>query len=191
MQGFILFLVLTIVFVVCFSQSQINQKTRTGQKMESMTTLTSQYLSPILSNYLREHYIKYALYKLPNYIIDLLKFNNNFSAAYSAQDKYLIIIFMPADKLSQEYLSFKPFYDKIYTLVKEYDKKFQLITFEYDKTNEFAQTYDKTAYKDLKKYCDKFCLINPSANTMFVFNKITNTEVEALDVVFQQYNNIK
>ncbi len=187
MQNLIIFLVIFIIFLFSFSNSHMMQKTRDGKKLENFETVNSQLIPQILANYLRNHSISYSVYKIPNYVRDLFKYHKNFSIIYSEHKKYSIILFVPSDKLSNDYAAFKPFYDKISEKVKEYPKTFNLISFNYDEKSDYKYSYDKLAYTDLQQYCDKFCFIDPTTNLMFTFNKISNSEVEALDVLFQQY----
>ena len=192
MQSFILFIICLLIFLLSFSNSHMMQKTRDGHKLEKFETINTKYLPSILTDYLRSNSIPYSLYKIPNYVSDLLKYHKNFSTVYlENQQKYVIILFVPSDKMSADYAAFKPFYDKISQKLKEFSKDYTIISIEYELKADYVYSYDKIAYADLKKYCEKFCLIDPKTNMMFVFKRISNSETEALDVLFQQYNFMK
>ena len=77
---------------------------------------------------------------------------------------------------------------KVQKLTKEYSKSFNLIVKEDKDSPKYTLHNERIAYKDLKEFCGVFCLIDPAEDTMFVFKKMTNSEIEALDVLFQQYH---
>ena len=69
-----------------------------------------------------------------------------------------------------------------------YQDSFNLVIYGDNLPADYHLKYDKDAYNELIKYCGAFCLIDPSKDTIFVFNKITNTEKESLEILFQQYS---
>ena len=119
---------------------------------------------------------------------DLFKYNKDFSVIYNAKNKYTVIVFTPRNYMKENKNAFGPFYQKGTKLISMYPDSFNII-----ERNEFAKPkyllrYDRTAYKDLKEYCGSFCIINPKDDTMFVFKHVSNSELGALEVLFQQYH---
>ncbi len=188
MKNLIIFLILLILFIGLYLGINSTVKTRDGHKLERFEVMTTKVLPPILSDYLRNSNIRFAVYKIPNYVKDLMTYHKNFSGIYGSKNKVSIIVFVPKDKVKSDAPAFVPFYDKLQKLIKEYSTSFNLISIEYDNKSDYIYAWDKVAYQDLEKYCEKFCLIDPKNDLMFVFKYITNTEVDALDVVFQQYS---
>lgn len=83
--------------------------------------------------------------------------------------------------------------NKDFNTVYNSKPKFSVLIFSPEKKvkeniSNYRLKYDKDAYNELIKYCGAFCLIDPSKDTIFVFNKITNTEKESLEILFQQYS---
>lgn len=188
MRHFILFVIIVLIGLFCLKDVHFFSKTNSGESFEYFKTETSVVLPPILANYLREAHVRYSVYKIPNYVEDFLTHNKDFSLVYKSAPKYSIIIFKPRDYVKENAPAFSPFYAKVQKSIKYYSKTFNLIVIEETVTPELLLHNDRVAYKDLKEYCGSFCVIDPTEWTMFVFNKITRSEVEAIDVLFQQYD---
>lgn len=188
MRHFILFIILVFIGLFCLQDAHFFSRTNNGERFESFKTETSVVLPPILANYLRESHVRYSIYKVPNYVGDFLTYNKDFSLVYSSAPKYSVIIFKPKDYVKANATAFEPFYERVQKSLKNYSKSFNLIVIEETVKPKYLLHNDRVAYKDLKKYCGSFCVINPTEWTMFVFNRITKSEVEALDVLFQQYD---
>lgn len=162
-------------------------KTTHGERFEYFKTETAIVLPQILSNYLYNTQTRYSVYKIPNYVKDLLIYNKDFSVVYKSKNKYSVIIFKPEENVSKNTNAFTPFYHKVQNLVGEYNKSFNLIVKNETLKPNYPLKADRVAYKDLKEYCNSFCVIDPTNDTMFVFSRISSTETEALEVLFQQY----
>jgi len=186
-KSFFLFIVSFVVLILCISDAHFFQKTRSGERYEYIKTETSLYIPQILRSYLRNNSIKYRLYKLPNYIVDLFKYNSDFSAAYTS-NKYMIIVFQSEKEIAKD-KNLPMFYSKLNELLKIYNTSFSsiIINTDLDSKNKYEIKAFNIAYKDLKEYCGKFCLIDSKRETMFVFPKVYYADLEALEVLFQQY----
>ena len=186
------FIVLTVaIFTMIISLYQFNffEKTRTGERVEHFRTLNSQTLPYILANYLADKHAKYRLYRIPKYMDDFFKNNNDFSSVYKFQDKYSIIILSPVKNSNPE---FDQFNNQLVKELKKYPDNFNVI-FQYQNLDKevYLNTYDNKAYKDLLEYCNYFCLIDPQRNTLFTYQKYSITEVESIGVLLQQYSFLK
>ena len=189
MKHFVVFLISLVILIIALSNTHMFLKTRNGAPFECFKTETSEALPPILSGYLLNTNIRYHLYKMPNYVIDLLTYDKNFSIIYKSGPKFTIIVF-PSKLEVADSANFQVFYDKLKDLHKQYSSSFNLIVRDESVAPVFNQQYDRVAYKDLREHCSVFCLINPQNNLMFGFKRITNTETEALEAVFQQFNDL-
>ena len=188
MKYLLIFFCILIVGLFTLQDLHVFSKTRYGEQYEYFQTETSQSLPRVLTGYLAESKVKYTLYKIPNYVKDLFKYNKDFSVIYNAKNKYTVIVFTPRNYMKENKNAFGPFYQKVTKLILMYPDSFNII-----ERNEFAKPkyllrYDRTAYKDLKEYCGSFCIINPKDDTMFVFKHVSNSELGALEVLFQQYH---
>lgn len=188
MKYLLIFFCILIVGLFTLQDLHVFSKTRYGEQYEYFQTETSQSLPRVLTGYLAESKVKYTLYKIPNYVKDLFKYNKDFSVIYNAKNKYTVIVFTPRNYTKENKNAFGPFYQKVTKLISMYPDSFNII-----ERNEFAKPkyllrYDRTAYKDLKEYCGSFCIINPKDDTMFVFKHVSNSELGALEVLFQQYH---
>ena len=83
----------------------------------------------------------------------------------------------------------KLFDEKIDSVLKRYKGNFNILVFD-EESKSYPFQYDKDAYRDLRVYCKHFCLVDPSRKTIFIFKRISNTEIEALEAVFQQYDRL-
>ncbi len=175
--------IFTVVFIFALSESHFMQKTTSGEHFEDFTTIDSRFLPQVLSDYMKRNYVKYRFYKIPNYVKELFKYNKDFYPVYHSGKKHTVIIFTPAHKNTQ----LTPFFNKLSIETKIRQREFNLIKINSDKVS--SPPY-QTAYKDLRSYCKNFCIIDPERNTLFTFSRITNTEVEALGVVFQEFGYI-
>ena len=183
MKNFIVFVILLIAFLISLPKMHYFMKTRNGVRFENFQSESALNLSPILRNYLDNAHITYYLYKLPNYVIDFLKYDKEFSTIYKNTKKATIIIFSQDRK--QE-TSATGLYSNAQNLQKKYAAVYNLIIRDEILPPKYIQEYDNIAYKDFREYCSGFCILNPSNNTMFTFKRITNTETEALEAIFQQ-----
>ncbi len=188
MKHFVLFLVIFIIAIFSLQDLYMFSKTRTGQHYEYFKTITSQSIPPILANYLKNNNVRYSVYIMPNYVKDFLNHNKDFSVVYKSKPKFSVLIFSPDKKVKESSLNFMSFYSKVREQVNMYSDSFNLIVYGDNLKADYRLKYDKDAYKELLKYCGAFCLIDPSRDTIFVFNKISNSEKEALEALFQQYN---
>lgn len=185
-------IILIIAFLCLFfsiKESNILKKTRYGQRQESIESLSASELPPILARYLGERYAKYELYRIPNYIKDLLLSNSDFKKIYEIKPIYTIVLFAPIDEKSQQYKDFYLFYETLQNEVKLYPKSFDILFSYENKSNDmYKNTYDNEAYKDFIYYCRNVCIIDPSRNTMFSFKNLGVAERDSLPVVLQQYS---
>ncbi len=163
-------------------------KTRAGESYGYFKTVTSQYLPPILANNLRETGVRYSVYQIPNFVKDFLVNNKDFNTVYNSKPKFSVLIFSPEKKVKENISNFQSFYKKVKEQVNMYQDSFNLVIYGDNLPADYRLKYDKDAYNELIKYCGAFCLIDPSKDTIFVFNKITNTEKESLEILFQQYS---
>lgn len=188
MKELIVFIISVIILVFSVKDLPMFSTTRSGERFEYFDTIPSSDMPEVLRNYLKNENIVYHLYKIPNYVEDLLVYNNDFSIVYKSKPKYTIIVFSPEKNLSENYASFKLFYEKLQKLSNEYSSSFNLITKNESDKVRYPMKYERQAYSELRNKCGGFCLINPSNNTIFVFKRITISEKDALDAVFQQYD---
>lgn len=188
MRHIFLLLVSIIICFFTFGEMHFLSKTNNGERFGYFKTESSVVLPQILSTYLFNSNVRYSVYKIPNYVEDFLTFNKDFSLVYSSSPKYTVIIFKPKDNNKNSHQSLYGFYPKVQKLTKEYSKSFNLILKEEKDNPRYTLHNDRVAYKDLKEFCGVFCVVDPTEDTMFVFNRITNSEIEALDVLFQQYH---
>lgn len=184
----LIFVIIVCALLLCMPHIHMFKKTVSGKSYGYFKTETSTYLPPILARYLSDAGVHYSLYKLPNYVVDFLTFNNDFSAVYKSKPKFTIIVFLPEQNPTENYTNIKLLYDKLQSLIKFYNKDFNMIVREEWRTTRYIQGYERDAYKDLKSYCGNFCIIDPTGGMMFVFRKISFTEVEALEAVLQHYS---
>lgn len=192
MKRFIYFLVTFLIFVSFVSYQHIFSKTKYGAQVEIFESLPSKLVIPtILIDYLRNASIRYECYKIPNYVKDFLTKNIDYGSVYNSTSNYTIILFKPEHSTDKNYVVFDMFYNTLSKEIKSYGEVFSII-YKHDLSNKdiYKDPYDKIAFEDLKSYCHSFCLINKSNDTMFTFKNLTNTEVEAIDVLLQQYNDM-
>lgn len=186
MKSFILFLIILIIACWTFPHSDFMKKTRSGVKQEAFEPLNSSSLPPILKTYFANNHVKFEIYKIPNHVRDLLTLNSDFSSVYRNKSKISIIITEPKDKNSN--------FDLLHSTVKkslsDYPNKFNLI-YRYESNNiDYANPYDTDSARDLMEICKSFCLIDPQRETVLTFKKLTATEVESVEAIFQQYSEI-
>lgn len=179
----VFWVIFTVMFIFALSESHFMQKTISGERFEYFTTIDSRFLPQVLSDYMKRNYVKYRFYKIPNYVKELFKYHKDFYPIYNSGKKHTVIVFAPLNRNSL----LTPFFNKLSTEVKKHQDEFNLIKISSDKKN--SQLY-KTAYKDLRSYCKNFCIIDPERNTLFTFSRITNTEMDALGIVFQEFSYI-
>ena len=188
MKHFIVFIIVLIIAVISLQNSYMFSKTGTGEPYGYFKTVTSQTIPPILANYLRNSGVRYSVYQIPNLVKDFLGRNKDFSIVYKSKPKFSVLIFSPEKKVKENVSNFSSFYTKVKQQVNSYPDSFNLVVYGDNLSADYRLRYDKDAYKELIKYCGAFCLVDPSKDTMFVFNKITNTETESLEILFQQYS---
>lgn len=183
MKNLITFLLILIILFFGISQIHSFKRTPYWNVYGDFKYEDSQYLPKILLGYLASNKVKFSLYKLPNYVIDFLKYNGDFSIVYKSKPKFTIIVFQDGKDSNQNI-----FYSKLDKLFKEYNKNFNLIRRnKYDNPN-YVQSYEREAYKDLKLYCGNFCIIDPYANVIFLFKSISFSETEVLEGVLQHFS---
>ncbi len=182
----VFFVLFTVMFLFALAESHFMQKTVNGQRFENFTIIDSRFLPQVLSNYMRRNYVKYQYYKLPNYITDLFKYNKDFYPIYHSGLKHTVIVFTSVN----DNFVLGTFFNKISEQIKNHPDKFNYINHDSDKKVKYPHQAYNYAYKDLKDYCKQFCIIDPERNTLFTFSRITNSEIEALDIVFQEFGYI-
>lgn len=175
--------IFTVAIIFALSESHFMQKTTKGEHFEDFTTIDSRFLPQVLSDYMKQNYVKYRFYKIPNYIKELFKYNKDFYPVYNSGKKHTVIVFTPANKNTQ----LTPFFNKLSIETKRCRREFNLIKINSGKENSLPY---QSAYKDLRSYCKIFCIIDPERNTLFTFSRITNTEIDALGIVFQEFGYI-
>ncbi len=188
MKHFLVFIIILIIAIISLQNSYMFSKTRKGEPYGYFKTVTSQYIPPILANNLRETGVRYSVYQIPNFVKDFLVNNKDFNAVYNSKSKFSVLIFSPEKKVKENVSNFQAFYTKVKEQVNMYPDSFNLIVYGDNLPADYRLKYDKDAYNELLKYCGAFCLIDPARDMMFVFNKITNTEKESLEILFQQYS---
>ena len=163
--------------------------TKDGDRFEYFKSVTIEATPKILADYLKRTNVYYAIYKIPNYVREFMANDDKFSLVYSLDtNKFVVVIFNPSEYISTNENAYGLFYNELKKLIStEYKGKINLIVIDEPQKPSYKEKLARIAYKDLKEYCGGFCLIDPKAGTMFVFNKISNTEIEALEVLFQQY----
>lgn len=191
MKNLVVLLFAIIALIFSLQSFNLFKTTRTGNMQQSYTTLTSKALPPIFASYLSSRNIRFELYKIPNYIKDFLSMNSEFSIVYRSKPKYTIIVFAPINESDKDYIAFQLFYEKLKKTIHNYPKNFNII-FRYENYDDviYKNTYDNAAFKDLMLHCKRFCFIDPSNDTMFVFKKLTMSEANALEALFQQYDSL-
>ncbi len=189
MKSFIVFLLSLIVLIITIQNMQIFQKTRDGARFENYSTLSSDSLPPILAGYLANEGARYGLYKIPNYVKDLLVNNIEYEIIYKTKPKFSIILISPEAVISKE-PSAKAFYDALYESAKKYENDFNLMVLNHEPDKKYILKFDNQGYKGLKEHCLEFCIIDPSRDTMFAFSRLSLTETNAIEAVLQQYSQL-
>lgn len=191
MKNFLVFLFTLFIAILYISQQDLFLKTRTGAKIEQFKSVSEpqDMLPGILITYLRDNSIRYKYNKIPNYIKDFLSANIDYEVVYKNPTKYTALFFIPVKTSDKNLSGFKLLYDKYVKERKLYGDKFLLI-YKHDLSEKviYKNPYDEKAFTDLKAYCNAFCLINPSNDTIFSFKNTSNTEAEALEILLQQYD---
>lgn len=189
MKSFIVFLVSLIILLIAVQNMQMFQQTRDGKRFENYSDVPAATLPPILVKYLANEGARYAVYKIPNYVKDLLLYNDEYITVYKSKPKFSIILISP-ELFIEKQPSYKSFYDKVYELAKMYENDFNLLVLNLNKDKKYTLKFDEQGYKGLQEHCADFCIIDPSRDTMFSFNRISITETNALEAVFQQYSGL-
>lgn len=177
-----------IIFVLCIiiiAHSHFLQKTRDGKFFGYFRSTSQKNLPIVLTSYMKRQNIHSHLYKMPNYVVDFLKFDKDFAPAYRS-GKFVIIIFPNYKTPNKQILS--GFYSKLNSLYNANKEHFVLLKRNEISTPHYILSFDQAGYKDLREYCNSFCLINPKDKTMFTFSRYTDSEIEALEVLIQQYS---
>lgn len=194
MKNFLVFLITLFFAIFYFSQQDLFSKTRSGEKNGKFILVTepSDALPHILREYLKNHNVRYEYYKIPNYVRDFLSKNIDYGITYKFPNRYTAILFIPEKSTDKNYISFEPFYNELLEEKKIYGDEFQVI-YKHDLSDKivYQDPYDAKAFEDLKMHCHSFCLINPSNDTILSFKYITNTEIDAIEVMLQQYDMIR
>ena len=185
MHKFTSTLIIIILCVIIIAQSHFLQKTRDGKFFGYFRTIPQKELPVVLTSYMNRQNIPCHLYKMPNYVVDFLKFDKDFAPAYRS-GKYVIIIF-PNNKSSDRQAQ-NNFYSKLNSLYNKNRQHYVFIERNEISIPHYVLSFDQAAYKDLREYCGLFCLINPAKETMFTFAHMTDSEIEALEVLIQQYS---
>lgn len=188
MKNFLAFVIFLVVFFISLQSTGFFAKTRDGKAYDSFKTVNSKNIPYILAGYLKSSGVGYYIYHTPNYVDDLFVYNKDFSIVDKSKPRYTAIVFNNSDSDANKSV-IKAFDEKLDWALKQYDKNFNIMILS-DEDKSYPLKYEKDAYNDLKKYCNHFCLVDPSRKTIFVFKKISNSEVEALEAVFQQYDRL-
>ena len=173
-------LIIIIVFPIVFAS-----KTRDGKSYEKFKPAPNNELPMVLRNYMKQNFIPYSYYEMPNYVVDFLKYDKDYSIAYNS-GKFVIITYSKEESRSNKQ-SLKDFYKKLKSLLPEVQDKYILVERNEITTPHYVLDFDRQGYADLRSHCKNFCLINPKDNTMFVLYRISNSENEALELLLQQY----
>ena len=133
--------------------------------------------------------MRYAVYEIPNYVKDFLIYNKIYKHIYKSESKfkYTVFLFDPQSYIEKESMQYELFYAKVKKLVSRYQSSFNLFVINENINNDQILRVDKIAYKDFKEYCGFFCLVNPNNDTIFVYKRLSSTEIEALEAIFQHY----
>lgn len=188
MKHLVVFLVFLLLCLLSMQNMHIFKKTQSGERYEYFNTETSQVLPSILVGYLNESGIRYTIYKIPNYVMDLFTYNKDFSIITKSKSKYTVILFPRHKSKTQDVDNLISFNRKVKNMVDVYHKDFNIIVRDDEVVPRYIRKYERDAYGDLETYCGNFCLIDPSKHVMFVFKNITITETNALEAVFQHYS---
>ena len=188
MKNLVIFVILLIFFGIAMQDLPMFQKTRNGQPFEYYKTVTSDNIPPVLSKYLLDESIRYSLYRIPNYVKDLLVYNKDFESVYKSKPKYSIILLSPSNYLKSDPNNYSRFYNKIKDLQAKYKSDFNLISINNTENIKYPIKYDNQGLKGLAEHCVGFCIVDPSRDIMFTFKRISASETKALDVLFQEYS---
>ena len=172
MKDFIILFIAIVCLTFAFQKSNIFSTTRYGKRQESFKSLNASILPPVLAGYLAERHAKYELYLIPNYMTDFLSLNKDFKSVYNEKPKYSIILFAPTNDNASEYNS----------------QSFNVLYFYENNNTIYENSYDNIAYKDLLEYCNHFCVIDPSRNTLLSFKRLGTSEMDSLSAILQQYS---
>jgi len=186
MKHLLIFLVITGVFIACLRGGHGWQRTRSGERFEDFQTVALQNITPVLSNYMRDAHISYTIYKIPNYVREFIKYNKDFGEIYTS-GKYTIVTFTGFKRPPKNAQTLKNFYKRLNKEAYNHQGFFDYINRPEILDTHFVLKNDKMGYKDFRLYCNRFCIIDPNRDTMFVFKHITESEIKALGVVFQEY----
>lgn len=189
MKSFIVFLISLVILIFAVQNMQVFQKTRDGKPFESYKTVSGDTLPPILTRYLANEGVRYSVYTIPNYVDDLFIHNLEYESIYKSKPKFSIILISPDSQIKKD-SSIRSFYDKVYEMTKKYENDFNLLVLNHEANKKYILSFDNQGYKGLKEHCAQFCIIDPARKTMFTFNRISITETEALEAVFQQYSGL-
>lgn len=188
MKDFIILFIAIVCLTFAFQKSNIFSTTRYGKRQESFKSLNASILPPVLAGYLAERHAKYELYLIPNYMRDFLSLNEDFKSVYNEKPKYSIILFAPTNDNASEYNSFKLFYNTLKKELNNYSQSFNVLYFYENNNTIYENSYDNIAYKDLLEYCNHFCVIDPSRNTLLSFKRLGTSEMDSLSALLQQYS---
>ena len=178
--------ILVVLFViVIFFQLFSSDKTRDGKPFEKFERAKTEELTSVLRDYMWQNYIPYTYYKVPNYVMDFIKYDKDFSSAYRS-GKYIIITF-PNVKSKVNNHALENLYLRLGEYISEYGKQYIYIKRNETVPPHYVLKSDKLGYRDLKSYCNNFCIINHNNKRMFALTRITDTEIDALELVLQQF----
>ncbi|MBQ8460553.1 hypothetical protein IJ541_10695 [bacterium] len=188
LKNLLSFILLTTIFIYCVVNGHGMQRTSEGELFEDFQVVALQHITSDLSNYLSKRHIKYTIYRIPNYVREFLKTNEDFSIVYQEDPlKYSIITFTGYKKPPKNITALKEFYTKLDTLANQHENFFNYLVHREVMNTHYKAKHDNMAYKDLRLRCNRFCIINPAKNTMFVFSHITDAEKNALDTLFREF----
>lgn len=188
MKHLVIFLVALLLCLLSMQHMHFFKKTKKGERYEYFKTETSKVLPQILTGYLNESGIRYTVYKIPNYVMDLFTYNKDFNIITKSKPKYTVILFPYYKSEAQNAGNLSSFNTKVKNMVEVYRKDFNMIVRDDIVKPRYIQRSERDAYENLEVYCGNFCLIDPSQEVMFVFKNITMSETTALDAVFQHYS---
>ena len=140
-----------------------------------------------MSNYIKRNHVHFVMYKLPNYVKNLFIYNKEFSII-SKSNKHSILMFTNNNMSSQKRYQMKHFYEVVNKTKPKYVKYFNYIVRDEDKDIQYVLSDDTKAYHEIKIRCGYFCVIDKRLETMFTLKNISDSDVEMLEILLQEYS---